>query len=153
MSTFLARYHDAELVLPDDVTREALEKEECSRIGRSLAVCLIAGSIPKRLGGDATDIELALDKKRSRRMAHALSRSLAGWTKKSADYMPLDDAIRSAGAAIDWRKFEAEHVTLVKSRLSLMATYAIRDGQERWGKSAVVRLENELNWVTYALRD
>jgi hypothetical protein len=55
---------------------------EAARIARALALVRVTGSIPRRLGIDATDEELAIDKKRARRTAWALQQSLGCWGKK-----------------------------------------------------------------------
>jgi hypothetical protein len=155
MTTFLARYHDPALELPEVARGPDLEAIEVSRISRALAVVLIAGSIPKRLGGDASDEELALDKKRAKRTSYALTKSLRGWVGDVdlSSMVQANPAIRSEGATIDWAKFKSAHLTTLQDRLRLFATFAINEGQERWGKSMIVRLENEVNWVSYALRD
>jgi hypothetical protein len=72
---------------------------------------------------------------------------------KKIPQLPLDDEIRVEGAQLDWKEFETAHLNVVQERLRSVATWAIRNQEHRWGRSAVVRLENEINWLTYALRD
>lgn len=149
---YLERWYDPELVLPEDLTPVSLAAGEVSRIGRALSIVVVAGTIPRRLGGDASDEELALDRKRARRAGHALRQALVGWVKR-VPQLQLDDEIRRLGAQLDWESFGTEHRNVLKSRLCLCATFAIREDEKRWGKSAVVNLENEMNWFTYAMRD
>lgn len=149
---FLARYYDAALDPPKVKDSAELERAEIERLSRALSVVVIAGSIPRRLGGDATDEDLALDTKRARRVGHALNGAIKGWTKKSPP-LPVSDEIRREGAQIDWDVWRETHLTTINNQLRCLATWAIQNQQESWGKSAVVRLENEINWVTYALRD
>lgn len=152
MSTnFLSRYFDPALTPPKVSSREELEQREVDRLTRALAVVIMAGSIPRRLGGDASDDELAKDKKRARRAGHALSQALKGWSKKYD--LPLDDKIRMEGAQIKWDDWLTVHVTKIQDELRCLATWAVLNNEERWGRSAVVNLENEINWLTYALRD
>lgn len=149
---FLARFYDSELRLPKIESREALESAEVERLARSLAVVLMTGSIPRRLGGDATSEELAIDKKRAKRVGHAINQSLKGWIRKTP-VLPLDAKIRQEGAQLDWKIWHEAHVAEVANQLRLISTWAIQNDEERWAKSAVVRLENELNWISYAMRD
>jgi hypothetical protein len=67
--------------------------------------------------------------------------------------IPNNDEIRRASAQMNWAAFLDDHVTTIQTELRYCATWAIKHDDQRWGRSAVVRLENELNWVTYALRD
>ena len=64
--------------------------------------------------------------------------------------MNVDDKVRIAGP--DTGSFAEAHLTEVK-RGSVIVTWSLRHDEERWAKSAVVRLENELKWVGYAMRD
>lgn len=151
-NNFLERWHDSALEPPPAGAREELETREVERIVRSLAVVILAGTIPRRLGGDVDDSQLALDRKRARRTGHALTQALRGWTKKQPK-LPLDDAIRIEGAQLDWTKWQEAHTTKIRNELRCLATWAVRHEERAWGRSAVVRLENELKWVEFALRD
>lgn len=151
-SGYLERWYDAELALPEGATPATLTAGEVARIGRALSIVVVAGTIPRRLGGDADDDQLALDRKRARRTGHALRQALGGWVKR-VPQLQLDDEIRRLGAQLDWESFGTSHRNEIKARLALCATFAIQANEKRWGKSAVVNLENELNWFTYALRD
>jgi hypothetical protein len=58
-----------------------------------------------------------------------------------------------AGAQIVWATWVEAYIMIVQTELRIWATWAIVNDQEIWGRRAVVKLENELNWITYALRD
>lgn len=148
---FLQRFFDPELQ-PKVESREELEEKEIERISAALSVVIITGSIPRRLGGDASDEELALDKKRAKRVGHALAQALRGWTKKQAQLSGNGD-LRRIAAQLEWPEWRQAHEVEIRNRLNLVATWGILRSEERWAKSAVVKLENELNWVGYALRD
>lgn len=152
MSSYLARHFDPALDVGGVGSREILEGEQVERIKRALSVILVCGSIPRRLGGDATPEELALDKKRARRTAHALKQSLHSWRKRPGE-LPIDDQVRTEGAQMKWEPWGEAHTMTLNNQLRVVSTYAITSGEEDWGKSAVVRLENEVNWISYALRD
>lgn len=150
--TYLERWYDSGLTPPEVASREELERREVERLSGALAIVLMAGTIPRRLGGDATDEDLALDRKRAKRAGYALSQALKGWTKKKPD-LPLDDKVRMAGAQLDWDRWLQEHNAALENELRCLATWAVIHNEQRWGRSAVVKLENELNWITYSMRD
>jgi hypothetical protein len=153
-TAYLERFYDPGLELPEPpLVREHIEAGEVERIQRALAVVVVAGTIPRRLGGDATADELAQDKKRCRRVSHALSNSIYAWTKKRAAMPEVEDEIRIKGAQLNWTTFKDEHVAELMVRQRLLATWAVRNEERRWGKTAIVHLENELNWFLWALRD
>lgn len=151
-SGFLERFYDPELKIPRPASREVFEVQQIDRLASATAVVFAAGSLSRRIGGDASSRDLAIDKKRSKRVGHALRQSILAWTNRPPRIL-VDDETRIKGAQLDWQQFYAEHVTQVNSALVLLATWAIRNGEHRWGRSAVVALENELRWVRYALRD
>jgi hypothetical protein len=152
MTPFLARYFDPALEIPAKLdTTGSIEDRQIERLTIALSVVVLAGTIPRRLGGEATDEDLALDKKRSKRVGHALQQSLRSWKKRSVK-LPLTDEIRRAAAQIDWTKWGEAHLTSLSSEQKLVSTWAMRNEQEAWGKRAIVRLDNEVNWITYALR-
>lgn len=151
MTSYLGEHYDPGLDISRIKSREELEDRQINRISRELAVILVTLSIPRRLGADADETELAIDKKRARRVAHALSKALTGWTKRPPQ-VTVDDEIRRLGAQLNWTSWQPAVTGTIEEQRRCVATYAIRSGQERWGKSAIVRLNNELKWVEYALR-
>jgi len=151
-NTFLQRFFDPALDPPRVESSEALENAQIARLARSQSVVILAGAIPRRLGAAATDTELALDRKRSKRIAHALGQSLKGWTKKNVP-LPLDEKVRVEGAQVVWESWASDHLVAIQAELRSLATWAVLNEQEKWGRSCVVRLENERNWVEHAMRD
>jgi len=151
-TSFLERYFDPALVPLADFDRERLILGESVRIVRFLTPVIIAGRIPRRLGGEATSEELALDKKRGRRAAHALRQSHVSWTKDEP-VIELNDLTKRTGAQLEWDPWSRDHALSVMRSLRTLSTWAIINDDRRWGRSAVVYLENELRWITYALRD
>lgn len=146
---FLDSYWDPaiEVDLSLDVDKVALEERE--RLARMHAVAVVASQIPRRLS-DATRDELAMDKKRSRRIAHALAQSLTAW---AGVVEPPTDEDRRNGAQIDWEPWWEEHCAWLEHRLRYVASWAKATGNLRFGKSAVVKLSQELAWLKYAMRD
>jgi len=150
--SFVGRYFDAGLEIPEAITRDSLISSEIDRITDALTIVYVVGSIPRRLGGDATDEELAVDKKRSKRVGWALTQSLVSWTKKNPRFQVTAE-IQRTGAQLEWNLFIPEHMTQIMNELRKVATFAVQNDDERWGRSAIVNLENEMRWLTYAMRD
>lgn len=149
---FLERYYDPTVdiagINPGDI-----EAFEILRLTRSLTVVLVSSAVPRRLGGDATDVELSLDKLRARRMSHAINQSLKSWTSGRQVQISATPEDRIAGSQLVWREFLSNHVIALNSRLYIVANYYIDLGAGSEGRRAIVRLENEMNWVTHAMRD
>lgn len=148
----MERYYDAGLHLARETTAQGLAREEIARLARQVAIVRVAGSIPRRLGAEAERQELSLDHKRAKRVAHALGQSLNAWTSKPRVDLN-EEVIRREGAQLEWEVFAAEHRTAISTSLRVIATWAIRNDELRWGRSAVINLTNELAWMRYALRD
>jgi len=129
-----------------------MEDQQRGRLVSALALVFVAGSISRRLGSEADDEELALDKKRAKRVNHALRQSLGSWIRKLPP-IEVDDKTRQEGAQLDWVLFVEAHITQLKSEIRFVASWAIKNDEIKWGKSAVVKLENEIRWLTYAMRD
>jgi len=149
---FVERYFDSGLAVSELETKESLVSREVERIQIALTVVGVVGSIPRRLGGEATDLELAIDKKRARRVEHALRQSFSSWSKRDPK-IQVTAEIQKEGIQLEWDDFIMRHMTQIMTELPLIATWAIQNDEARWGRSAVVYLENETRWVTYAMRD
>lgn len=153
--SFLAEYHDPGLDVGKEST-DKIEEQERERLARQLAIVTAAGEIPRRIGGDADAEELALDKRRAKRVAHVLRQSLAAWgaTRKQQANLPEDEDVHKEAAQMDWAKWSQEHETWIGNRMRYIVTLCYKtNGDERWTKSATVRLRNESQWLRYALRD
>jgi hypothetical protein len=151
-TTWIGRFVDSELVLPADLSADRLERQESDRLVRSLTVVLMASTVPRRLGGEASSEELALDKRRCRRVSWAIRQSALQWTKRVELPSPIPEELRIEGAQLEWETFGQEHLTLLIARVSLSATWAARSDEKVWGMKAVTKFENERRWVTHALR-
>jgi hypothetical protein len=149
---FVERYFDSGLRLEEQITRDSLVSREIDRITRALILIGVTGSIPRRLGSEATNHELAIDKKRSKRVEHVLRQALAAWSKKDPR-IQVTAEIQKEGIQLEWSEFVPNHMTQVMSELTLLATWSIQNDEARWGRTAVVSLENELRWLSYAMRD
>jgi hypothetical protein len=146
---YLDTYYDPSLVVnpamtPDDVKTQAIE-----RLERGVAIAACAAEHPRRLS-DATREELALDKRRSRRIKHALAQSLRGWGGEQRE-ATQDEKV--AGAQVDWPQFVEEWETELLITLRHTATWAKKTTNLAFGKTAIVKLSQEREWLRYAMRD
>lgn len=149
---FLTEYLDLAITVRADDSAEAIAAAEVERLQQLTAVFRAAAAHPRRLGGDATPEELAIDKKRAKRLAYAAEQSLKGWGAEPAEY---GEATKIA-ATIRFEQWWEEHERRIRARQRYIATwghrYGDRNGDARWCKSAIVKLNNELKWLAYALR-
>jgi hypothetical protein len=65
----------------------------------------------------------------------------------------MEEEVQREGAQIDWKQWGEAHLSDLLIELRMVTTWALRNGEEMWGKHAVVKLENETNWIGYALRE
>ena len=147
----LRLYLDPGIVFPDGTTTKSLVEDEIDRITYFLILVVIANEIPRRLGGDASDPELAADKRRCRRVGWALRQSLALWGVDREPDLSCDEEMRKEGIQMIWLDYRIEHSAQVNEARRYLATWAL-DRDPDWGRIAIRNLTKELNWVTYALR-
>jgi hypothetical protein len=151
MSAFLAQWVDLAQKVSADDTVASIAKAERERIAKLMAIAIAAESIPRRLGGGASSEELMLDKKRCKRIAHVASQLLGAWEGKPNIGV---GEISKEAAIVDWKRWWEEHHVWLLNRQRYIATWCHKTGaDEKWCKSAIVKLTNELRWLEYALRD
>jgi hypothetical protein len=75
-------------------------EQQIDRIGRGIVQCQEVIDVPRRLGGDATDKELADDKRIARRVKFRLEEALREWVDEPMwAGLPTPDG---SGARLDW---------------------------------------------------
>jgi hypothetical protein len=150
-SAFLAAYYDPGVAIRDENPVE-IERGERERLLTLYVVAQAASQIPRRIGGDAELIELREDKKRCRRVAHVARQCLEAWGGETTKAVPKD--VRKEAAQVVWDKWWEAHQVVLRTRLTYIANWGlVQDADtQRWAKGAVQRLQNELNWLNYALR-
>jgi hypothetical protein len=146
---YLDERFDPSLEVDLELTAAELGAEETLRLQGMLASAIVAAEIPRRLS-DATREELALDKRRSRRVAHALRQSVISW----GGFLELEPTAeqRSAGAQINWAEWWGQHEAWLIARQRYVATWAKKTNELSAGKTALVKLRNEYDWLKYAMR-
>ena len=148
--SYLAQWYDHSMVISEDDTAESIERAEVQRLAKLLAIAAQVQATPRRLGSDATPEELALDKRRAKRISHVAGQLLTGWGGTSNS---TGDISREA-AQVEWRRWWNEHQVWLINRQRYIATWAQKTGaDQKWARSALVKLNNELQWLAYALRD
>ena len=152
--SYLAQWVDPALEVSPEESAKRIQLEEINRLLKLHAIAIAAGAIPRRLGVDATTEELAADKKRCRRIAHVALQLASAWSGKDPDKLKAKYDVVKEAAVVNWALWWEGHKTLLINRQRYIATWSSRqDGQERWCKSALVKLNNETQWLEYALRD
>lgn len=144
----LEGWADLSLEVDATLSDEDITAQEVKRLQQACCLVGAAKATPRRLG-DATREELADDKRRARRVLHPLRQSLAIWGGE--DREPTNEE-KSAGSQIKWGEWFEEHCAVVVNRRVYIATWAKQTGQLRLGKSAMVRLTQEIDWLEYAMR-
>lgn len=133
-------------------TREDLLKLDRAELQVLVRICDHVLAMRRRLGGDASSDELAIDKKRAKRLAHCFRTSLKAWGAQEAASGVLEKEIRQRAATVHWEDLVAARRQHLLSRFPLYATMAIDAGQEAWGYHMITLLKNELRWLDYAMR-
>jgi len=148
---FLQQFIDPGLRVSKSDTPESLAQKEIERLQELHAIAIASMNIPRRLGGDATDEELANDKRCGRRVAHVAAQCLRAW---GTEPKPISKNISRAAAQVRWSRWMAEHLLYLDQRMRYIATWQYKTGKdEKWAKSSLVRLGNEQRWLEYSLRD
>ncbi len=150
---FLDEYVDEELEVDEGWKSEDEQARQVGRLSRCVAVILVAHSMPRRLGGGASDEELRADKLMARRVGSRLSNSLTVWAGGALDVS--DDAqvpeVKQEGAQIEWSKWWAEHRRKVEVEIYRVATTCRKLGHKREGNVMVNRLLNEIKTLDEVL--
>lgn len=150
VSSFLMQWHDPGLTVNEEDTADSLVQEERQRLAKMLAVAEAAQTVPRRLGADATPDELAADKRRSRRIAHVARQCATAWGK----IVSITGDVSREAAQVNWSQWWETHKTWLINRIKYIVAWAQKTGaDEKWTKSTVVKLTNELTWLTYAMRE
>lgn len=152
--SYQAHWVDPALDIPAEETAKRIELAEISRLLKLYAIATATGHMARRLGTDATSEELAIDKKRSRRIAHVAVQLASAWSGKDPQKLKLKQDVSQEAAVVDWKVWWEGHQTWLVNRQRYVATWASRQKkQDKWCKSALVKFDNELKWISYALRD
>lgn len=150
MGSFLTAFLDLSLPVSEGESQTSLARAEQERLAHLLAIATHAQTIPRRLGGEASPDELADDKRRGKRVEHVAGQLLTAWGGRPSNY--AHDVNREA-AQVNWQRWWQEHETWLLNRQRYLATWCHKcDGDEKWTKSAITRLQNEIKWISYALR-
>jgi hypothetical protein len=151
-SVYLASYIDPGLAIDTTLTKEDIVKEEVDRLSRLYTIANVAADIPRRIGGEATREELAKDKSRCRRVAHVAFQCARSWSNRKT--VTLADDVGQEAAQVVWARWYEEHRVFLHTRLNYIASWAYATGvSDKWTKKAIVRLNNEVRWLEYAMRD
>jgi len=151
---YLAQWVDPALEIEAGESAKKITEEEVERLLRLNAIAAAAGHIPRRIGEDASSRDLALDKKRCRRIAHVTLQLASSWSGKDPRLLKKEHDVLQEAAVMNWLTWWQSHQIWLLNRRKYIVTWSSRQpGQEKWCKSAIVKLNNETQWLEYALRD
>lgn len=150
MSKFLDTYFDPSIAVDLSMTPEVRDAIELDRALADWSRASIAAAIPRRLA-DADRAQLALDKKRSRRLAHVAAQSIGLWGGK-VPHEP-DATLTREGAQVLWDQWYEERDAFLAARMTYAATWAKKTSNLKYGKQALQRFLSEREWYKYAMRD
>lgn len=143
----LTAYYDPKLKL-NGAEPAAITKQERVRISCTIKIVQTAQAIPRRLGPEASTQDMSDDRRRCRRVVHALQQPLEAW----GGFVDTGD-LSAEAAQLDWEKWAGEEQTYLHNRMRLVATLGINFPEHlTWAKQAFTRLQNEARWVQHALR-
>jgi hypothetical protein len=155
----LVPYFDESIHINMADTAKRIEARNRHRLRHDIDVWIHVRTIPRRLGFDADNLELAMDKKTSRRVEHALKNSLKLWGGTHKGYNPNGSGpISREAAQMDAKKWLKRQCKRIKREQRYIATWALQlhenDTQYlRWANKAIWRLGNEIELIKSALRD
>lgn len=147
----IAQENGVEVERDPEWTLEGFREERRQRVSEVRAMALAAERIPRRLGGDATPAELALDKRRARRVAWAMTTAYRAWGGDPGELPAPDPAARSAGATVDWERFGEEWSRETDRARAVVAVQAVASGVRGEGNRAIHRLGEDRLAVTRAV--
>lgn len=130
--------------------REEFERAEMERLHKVYLLAEAARTIPRRLR-KADRQELALDKKRCRRLEHAARSILTGWSEVVDGSSP--EKIREEAAAIDWEIWWSAYHTQLLERRATVEEWPIETIADRKIRNRVLtRINGEISFLAYAMR-
>lgn len=154
--SFLEPYWDADAVVPEHWTLGLIAQAEVQRLAELSQVAEIAGSLPKRRDGVGPAGQ-ALDKKRSRAVAHLARQLGKAWMSELGKQGELQritpgsgpdwDALRSRAATVNWDVFLLETMGDLVDRCRLVVTWSVRNQRKRFGNRAANRFITEMDRI------
>lgn len=110
-----------------------------------------AEAIPRRLGKDATPLELKRDKAFSKRYAYGVQDLLKQWgatpsqITKAIKQKQKDPKLRSKAAQIDWEDHIYQLCAILRHEMRYTATNGRHHNEDKAANAILLRLDNEIN--------
>jgi len=154
MPTYLEQWNDPTVKTTTDFDWDAYAQEQANRLMRASIIAREASEFKRRRGADAEREDLASDKKMAKRVAAATRQIAEQWGAEAEDFDEYATAhheeLMRLAAQIDWPKYVEETKTYTQKNLALVATTAIRNGENKIGNKFANRLLNEANIINNA---
>lgn len=153
MGNFLEQWFDGALEVNEDFSWDQLIDEQIERLFRQGATSLLIAGMKRRLGGEATPVELRKDKKLARKVFHRSVALLRQWSseKESYNYADVEEYanthasdLQPLAAQLDWKDFFSNHRREMNDALRICATHAIKTGNQEYANPICNRFYNEL---------
>lgn len=149
MTRYLDERYDPALVIDPDLIADKIVSEEIDRLQTVCGVVSTTLLLPRRLS-EASPAELVLDKKRARRVLHVARKCLASWGGEERE---ATDEEKIKGAQLDWLLWFEDVLPKLERKVRYLATWGKKTQELKFAKSAVVKLEQEISWLRYAMRE
>lgn len=154
MGRYAEQYLDTGLELDMAWTHELEAEQQRERLVRLAVMAMHAGQMPRRLGGDATPLELRADKRAHRQVLARLTSVYRLWGGQPADiteryHRELENEgseLISAAAQVDWEQWWAANKPKHQEHARRIATHALKLTDRKTANRLIHRLEVE--WYT-----
>lgn len=154
--TFLDRFNDAGAIVPPHWSVHSIVTDELARLLLLEAVAVCVASWDGRIQLDSEDArhEAARSKVQARAVAHAVRCCFNAWATEGVKIprLPrsLKPQIRTTAAMMDWDHYAVECESDTMERCRLIASWAVRTSNVKFGNRAVSRLLSEIDRIQLA---
>lgn len=151
MGRYLADLIDTGLPEIQQYDPEEERDKHLQRLANQAAVGFLAEEIPRRLGKDATPLQLARDAQFSKRFGYGAEDMLRAWGvhQKVIDEKILealeDPQNKRKAAQVDWYEEILSVIAYLRAEMRFNATHGARHRKDKQANKIVLRLENEIN--------
>ena len=151
MPNFLEQWFDP-TVDASSFDPETYAQEKRDMLITHAAVGTHAYAIPRRLGGEATPVDLSQDKRFAKKFTNRYVMILQLWDGHPADVTEAVDSDAQGGdsdyssiaATVDWHEYAKQIVRQVRDDLKLVAAYGLKEGNRKVANKFANRLLNEI---------
>lgn len=148
---YLLTYIDLGIAPANTYDPEQITHKHFQRLTKEAAIGWLIADHKRRLGANATPIELARDVKMGKRYAYGAEDILRAWGHPqtriniaTSEHLRNKD-VKAKAAQLDWEDHIYQLVAYLRYEMRFNATNATHHNVPKAGRKIVQRLENELN--------